>query len=322
MFDYRFFYIFAVVLTVVAAFGVAGAGMAMAGDDYVWTSSQGDPHNWKNDLNWAGPEGYWPGETSVDDTATIPWLGSGDYPDLAESVEIAKLSLLYIENSGGGKLTVDGIAAVLTINGRDGLALQQQTVLTIGDDGGRIAFKQGGDLVLDGHIRSLYTGGEEDEANIEFAGTTVTSGCGYIIGLGRVYLLRTPTDRDALLILGPDNGLYGTLDIQVALVNRGVVDATNPEDEDEPHALRLYCEPKLGPGDWRVTGGGTGTSMMIIETPVVGSGNLLVGPNSILRVFGHVSLYGTLTAGPDSHVTIGKGLMFDVDRFELSGCPD
>lgn len=167
----------------------------------------------------------------------------------------------------------------------------------------------------------MYDDEQADKAVIQFAGTTVTSGCGYIYGRDRLYLRRPVGDRNTVLVLGPDNGLHGGLRIDLALVNRGVVDPTDPEDANGTHWMQLYCQPKVGPGDWRITAGGTGTNTMVIDTPIVGTGNLVLGSSAILNVNAHVSLYGTMTAGPGCYITVGKGIMFDVDRFPLADCP-
>jgi len=123
---------------------------------------------------------------------------------------------------------------------------------------------------------------------------------------------------ETVLVLGPDNAIYGSVDIWGPLVNHGLVDTNHPTLNGR--TIVLYCDPKVGAGDWKVTGGSVqNPNTMEIYAPVAGTGDLEVGANGLLIVHRHFSLYGTATIA--GTVNVDQDVMFDVGVFAPVDCP-
>ena len=118
----------------------------------------------------------------------------------------------------------------------------------------------------------------------------------------------------------PNNAIDGSFNISSPLVNHGVVDPWHPTTDG--HTMTLQCEPKVGAGDWKVTGGTSGSpNTMVIDTPIAGAGDLVVGSNGVLEVHRHFSLYGNATISALATINVDREIMFDVGVFAMVGCP-
>lgn len=134
--------------------------------------------------------------------------------------------------------------------------------------------------------------------------------------------------HEATLILGPDNTIAGTVRVNAALVNHGLVDPNNTTDQTVNHKIRLTCEPKVGPGDWQATCDDCDdeeedeNNILSVEAMVVGTGDLTVGTQGVLNVKRHMSLHGDFEiAGKWAKIQIDPHIIFDVDRFTSDLCP-
>ena len=81
--------------------------------------------------------------------------------------------------------------------------------------------------------------------------------------------------------------------------------------------LELQCNPKIGAGNWAVTG--TGNRMKIV-TPVAGTGNLSVA--GTLDVERHFWLHGTFFMGSGATINVSKDVVLDVGQFQPMECPE
>jgi len=136
-----------------------------------------------------------------------------------------------------------------------------------------------------------------------------------------------------VLVLGPDNSIHGSAFVTIALVNNGLVNPEDPISGGTGDKITLTCNPKLGAGDWKVTCADCDAvnekNTLLIEAPVVGTGDLVVGHHGLLQVKRMLSLHGDFemsTDADDDFVIGGKievepGVLFDVDRFTSLSCP-
>ncbi len=134
--------------------------------------------------------------------------------------------------------------------------------------------------------------------------------------------------RYSTLVLGPGTSIRGNVVVTVPLVNNGVVNPDHP-DGGAPNSIWLRCAPKIGAGDWVVacTDGEAcdedTVNRLIVETPVVGSGNLTITEYSIAEIRRHFSLYGNLNvSGAVAGILVDENMMFDVDRYTYVSCPE
>ena len=109
------------------------------------------------------------------------------------------------------------------------------------------------------------------------------------------------------------------------LVNHGLVDPNNP-DGGTGDTITLTCDPKIGDGDWQVTctdcDEDEEKNTMIIKTPIVGTGDLVVGHHGLLQVKRLLSLHGHFEmSGTKAKIEVDKNVLFDVDRFSSTSCP-
>jgi len=186
----------------------------------------------------------------------------------------------------------------------------------------------GGRITLDGRIVGQH--GVSQAGGVIFGGghTYITVGTGMFLGDPGVNLT-TPADdyRFSTLVLGPGTSIRGGVTIAVPLVNNGLVDPDHP-DGGALHTVHLICAPKIGAGDWKVscTDGqactGNTVNRLIVEAPVVGSGDLIITSHGIAEIRRHFSLYGILVVtGELAGFLIDENVMFDVDRYAFSSCP-
>jgi len=130
---------------------------------------------------------------------------------------------------------------------------------------------------------------------------------------------------EAVLVLGVNNAIEGNMDISLPLVNNGLVTTDIPGVDNFADTIHLWCEPVIGAGDWQATGGGSGDGQrnwLVVDTPLAGSGDLVVGEYGGLKVHRHLTLSGTLTVERRARIEVDKEVMFDVDRFVPENCPD
>ncbi|RJP33201.1 MAG: hypothetical protein C4547_12840 [Phycisphaerales bacterium] len=317
----RYWTILAVLLVSAAASG--------SGTDYTWTGAE-DSTTWKEPGNWLPlDDSGWPGQDPAD-TATVPHIqGDAYYPLVPlDTIELAALTLTY-DQYGGSQVNFEpstSSRSALIVTGRDGLVVGQSCTITIAK-ARSLQLSGGGQYVIDGVIDGGSTA-LLAEPHLVFGGsgtddtTHVLAGTGSIRGSAALVLL--PYSADNVVVLGYDNAIYGSVKVGVALVNHGVVDATIPGSQNGGHVLRLYCQPKVGDGDWKITGNENFSSddVLLVDTPVAGSGKVIVGQHGILDVNVHFSVYGTMTMEPNATIVVAPGVMFDVDRFQKTGCPD
>ena len=153
----------------------------------------------------------------------------------------------------------------------------------------------------------------------------ITTGSGKIIGTG--YLRLLGHNSKAVLVLGPDNAIHGSATIWPQVVNYGLIDPNDPVSglTPYPHTIKLLCEPKIGPGDWQVTGGGSEQGQenkMEVWTPIAGTGDLTVGEHGVLLVHRHLSLYGQFFMDKGARIEVDEETVFDVHRFSPASCPE
>lgn len=103
-------------------------------------------------------------------------------------------------------------------------------------------------------------------------------------------------------------------------VNYGAIDPQIPNGAGG-HIMFLHCEPKLGPGQWSVTGGTLYENTMEVWTPVAGSGGLTVASGGVLHVHRAMVLYGSSSVSGGS-VTVDAEVLFDVGGLDPEGCPN
>lgn len=309
----------------------AGAmtAVASAGTTFTWT---GDVSmNWKLSDNWL-PDTAWPGQNADDDIVIVRFqFGMVNMPEkpTGGTTTIAKLDILYNSGLGqGATVTVmpagPWIFNAIKITERDGLTVETDCQLILGgqaegNDYAEVLLAGGGNITLDGVIE--FAGAvSELELTSTNEQTSVIIGSGSIRGteLGAI-------NGSDVLVLGPDNAINGSVDIFVPLVNHGEVDPDIPGVTNYGDTITLYCEPKVGPGLWSISGSGSGQgeqNTMVIYAPVAGTGNLVVGANSVMDVHRHFSLYGTYIVGSGALIRVDQHIMFDVGRFAPEACPD
>ncbi len=319
-----------VMLAVLPVVALLAAPASADQTTFTWTRG-GGTDNWEDASNWfADPQPNplrWPGEGAfVDDIVIVRWeFGMGDDVEVVKpngdaSITIAELRILY--NQTFNKWASVTIAPrggdqfhEIEVTARDGLTVEEDCVLTIGgsdaNPNATLRLSGGGDIMLDGTI--LLNGADDgDQSALQFNPspgnsdeTYVTRGCG-AIGAPEPGWITSGGDQ-VVLVLGPGNTIYGDVILALPLVNQGLV-------ETYGGTLKLVCEPKIGPGDWSVTGG-----TMEVLAPVAGTGDLLVAGD--LNLHRHFSLYGNLTQVGGSVITIDQDVMFDVGEFDATGCP-
>ncbi|RJP30817.1 MAG: hypothetical protein C4547_16235 [Phycisphaerales bacterium] len=297
------------ILIAILALPAAGA----SGEDYTWN---GTGTAWNNQAHWNSDEGGYPDDES--DTATIPFVESRVYPNLTTTLTIKALTL---GNNGANEGAVLTLTANLTVAGKNAVSVAEFAHVDLGDD--RLVLTGGGLIVLDGWI--------EDGA-VDFLGghTYETTGSGGFLGADFVMEL-TPSGFPSAetLVLGSGNWIRGSAIVRVALVNNGLVD---PNDNvsvgtEVNDTITLTCAPKIGYGNWSVTCDDCDEpgemNTLIINAPVVGTGNLTVGHHGFLDVNRLMSLLGDFDqSGAYSRVSIAAETVFDVDRFSCIACPE
>ncbi len=310
------------VLFLVAFGAVVPPPAAMADQTtFTWNGSQNNDV-WENVDNWdANPTPStprWPGEESqgenpiLDDIVIVEWIatnlndrwpvkGAGD-------IIIAELHVRNVPQHPASA-TLPGSSSenhVIYVTDRDGLTVETGCTLTIGGGGtypnAEVQLYGGGNIALGGTLEFAGAGSQLELSGID--NTYVTSGNGAIVGDAAGWITAPDT---TVLVLGPDNGIYGDVTITAPLVNHGIVDT-------DGGTINLWCEPKIGPGLWVVDGG-----IMNVWAPVAGTGNLVV--DGTLNVHRHFSLYGSLTQGVGAVIDVDTNIMFDVGVFAAEGCP-
>jgi len=299
----------------VLCMAIALCGTAQ-GTDYIWDAGAHPDPSWHLAANWDLP-GY---PDDDEDTATIPWHPLGNYPEITVGNITIKALTLETNASGDGGADL-WIGKELTIEGRDGLTVEEDATLRIGYNT-RLYLNGGGTIVLDGRIEAVA-----DLAYVFFAGphTYVTTGDGIFLGTTPCTPLNLCQSGPSTLVLGPDNGIHGSAFVTIALVNKGLVDPNDP-DGGIGDTITLTCEPKIGDGDWQVTCDAcdedSEKNTMIVKTVVVGTGDLVVGHHGLLQVKRMFSLHGDFTmSGEKAKIEVDKNVVFDVDRFTSQSCP-
>ncbi len=232
-----------------------------------------------------------------------------------------------------GTLTLDTNRR-LTIEGRDGLTVQDSATLRVGQKCWLI-LQGGGTIVLDGTIKGVGGVPPDSEGTVVFkpndnyptsSHTYITTGSGMFLGATGLRLFPPVGSAIETLVLGPDNAIHGTVLITIPLINHGLVDPNNPIDGGTGDTITLECDPKIGDGDWKVTCDDCDEddekNTMVILTPVVGTGDLTVGHHGLLQVKRLFSLHGDFSiSGVKAKIEVDPGVPFDMDRFPSQACP-
>jgi|GEM_PF-1211066 len=297
----------------IALIGFAGAVTSAMAEEVTFTDGGQDNH-WHTSANWN------PAHPPTDeDKAIIPQnltclIYTGGQDAEAKWVDLA------------GTLTI-GNNKKLTIGGRDGLTVQAGGVLRIGSDS-NLFLDGGGVISLDGRIDGVGAGNHGSTVSFQYSHTYITTGNGVFLGSNSVKPLRLFSGKADTLVLGPGNAIHGTVDITVALINRGVVDPNDviSDEENINNTIRLLCETKIGDGDWQVTctdcDENDEWNTMEVLTSVVGTGDLVVGHHGVLKVKRLFSLHGQFEmSGTKAKIEVDKNVLFDVDRFSSLSCP-
>ncbi len=284
-----------------------------SGADYTWN---GAGTAWESASNWDSAGGGYPDDS--EDTATIPHLVGAHYPILGDNVTIKSLTL---GNNGVGAGAELSLAADLTIAGKSALSVAEFARIDLGND--RLVLTGGGLIELDGVI---------EDGHIDFAGghTYETIGTGTLLGANFVMELTPSLYPSAeTLILGSGNAIRGSVTIRVALVNNGLVDPndTISAGTQVGDTITLTCAPKIGSGHWSVTcddcADPEDSNTLVVDAPVVGTGNLTVGSYGFLDVNRLMSLLGDYNQSGDyARVSVAANTVFDVDRFSCIACPE
>ena len=151
--------------------------------------------------------------------------------------------------------------------------------------------------------------------------TYVTRGSGSIRGIGTGRTLADVIQiTGGVLILGPDNEINGQVRLLPLTVNYGAIDPGYTNSAGG-HLMRLTCEPKLGPGEWGVTGGSVNNNIVEVWAPIAGSGGLTLNGGGFLLMHRSMVLYGSLVANGGS-VSIDPEVLFDVGGLSPTDCPE
>jgi len=295
-----------------------------AATDYVWTFGAAPDNAWDNEDNWSELSGYPDGP---EDTAEIPFIDDDpeSYPEIDFGSAQTGVLTLRKENGGDGGAMVRLVTtnAGLTVLKRNGLVVEENAQVRVEASNAEFELSGGGRIMLDGRIA-----GEGGRVVLGGGHSYITVGSGMLLG-DPSFELTTPADdyRFSTLVLGPGTSIRGGVTITLPLVNNGLVDPDHP-DGGAPYAIHLICAPKIGAGDWKVscTDGqactGNTVNRLIVETPVVGSGDLIITRHGIAEIRRHFSLYGILVVtGELAGFLIDENVMFDVDRYTFSLCP-
>ncbi len=317
------------IVTLVLALGlraVAQETQCPGGTTYTWLGE---------DERWGFPDNWSPAQVpGSDDIAYIPSvdLQTQKFPEISSAnVTICALQMAKTGTSDP-TLTikkVQNVMRILYIGGRNGLdigancnlVLEKQTMLTL---------LEPGTVKLDGKITF---GGENvnEKAYITIPpGATMLTGSGSIVGKvgnhssyfypGVGYILGPPLSREAVLVVGKNNALYGDMVIDVALINNGVIDPNAQESPTYGRRMYLRCAGKIGTGDWNVTGGASGgegnanRNKLILEVDAASSGDILIGNYGTLVVNRHFTVSGTMTVEGNGEFQVDRNFLFDVHR--------
>ncbi len=282
---------------------------------YTWL---GNNSNWSASGNWS-PTGV-PGS---DDVAYIPSVDLQTQAFPVISGGDASVCALKMEKTGNDSPTLtlayaSGSGWALNVGGQNGLDiranceihLQQGATLTLGSPGA---------VTLDGKIVFKASTSTKRPTIFFPDGATILKGSGQILGeyRGRLY---GPTgyEPQAWLVVGPDNALYGELQIEVGLINNGIVDPVgglNTENITERY-ISLNCTPKTGSGQWNITGGTEEIKHAIyVNVDLNGTGSIKVGSYGRLYVNRHISVAGGFTMEGNGKYTVPRLTLFDAHRF-------
>ncbi|MCG3130593.1 MAG: hypothetical protein FLDDKLPJ_01358 [Phycisphaerae bacterium] len=313
---------------VCACLGLFGAAPEVQADCtnpplYTWI---GENTNWHDVDNWGPNQNHIP---TTGDAVYIPSVDSNLYPVItSNSVEICALELDKSDPEGSAPtVTVDEHASTyntLTVTGRNGLVVGANCAIRLMKHGGLI-LEAAGTVELDGRIVFADSAVQQRPFLTLPAGATMLTGSGMILGRDddsgdeeEFGLILGDGQHESWLVVGPNNGLHGSLWIDVGLVNNGVVD---PNAQDAPtygRRVYLYCLPKIGSGRWDVTGGASGENQenkLIVLAPVAGTGSLKVGAYGLLDIQNHMTGFKKLELEGNAQYSVLQNVLFDVNRF-------
>ncbi|MCC7291507.1 MAG: hypothetical protein IT449_05535 [Phycisphaerales bacterium] len=287
---------------------------------YTWL---GGNENWFLNTNWS-PNGV-PGS---DDIAYIPSvdLQNQKFFPIISSGHAAVCALVMEktdeEAETGPTLTLQwasGTAWNLNVGGQNGLIVGPDCEIRLEKDM-TLNLLSPGTVQLDGSI--VFKSSLPDKRpTINFpTGATILKGGGHILGeqLGRLWST-AGYQSQSWVVVGPDNALHGEFHIDVGLINNGVVDPVGGLSEGQgitQRAIYLTCTPKMGSGQWNITGGTADINHAIyVNVDLTGTGRIKVGNYGILYVNRHISLGGGFTMEGNGKYIVPRLTLFDAHRF-------
>lgn len=278
-----------------------------------------------NDSNWFATGNWSPaGVPGSDDVAYIPSVDIGGglaFPVISGGD--ASVCALKMEKTGDDSPSLTLAYASGT---GWGLYVGGQNALDIGADceihlqqGAKLNLLSPGAVTLDGNIVFKASTSSRRPTIFLPVGATILNGGGQILGeyRGRLY---GPEgyEPQAWLVVGPDNALHGELQIEVGLINNGVVDPVGglTTENITERFISLNCTPKMGSGQWNITGGSEEIKHGIyVNVDLTGTGSVTVGNYGILHVNRHISVAGGFTMEGNGKYIVPRLTLFDAHRF-------
>lgn len=282
---------------------------------YTWLGNNSD---WSASGNWS-PTGV-PGS---DDVAYIPSVDLQTQAFPVISGGDASVCALKMEKTGDDSPTLtlkfaSGSGWALNVGGQNGLDIGAECEIHI-EKGGVLNLQSPGAVTLDGTI-VFKTSIVEKRPTIFFPeGATILKGSGEILGEYRGRLNGPEGyEPQAWLVVGPDNALHGELQIDVGLINNGIVDpigGLTTENISERY-ISLNCTPKMGSGQWNITGGTEEIKHAIrVNVDLAGTGSINIGSYGVLYVNRHISVAGGFTMEGNGRYEVPRLTLFEAHRF-------
>ncbi|MCC7292348.1 MAG: hypothetical protein IT449_09845 [Phycisphaerales bacterium] len=283
-------------------------------------------YTWQGDENasWSVPQNWdLDAVPGANDIAYIPSIPGGQqFPEISGSG--AQVCALQLKKTGSRdpQVTVKSGSGeqVLYIYGQNGLDVGAGCEIRLEKDQS-LSLISPGIVKLDGKI-VFKSSQDQERPNIFFPeGATILQGSGQILGETRGRLFG-PGGNEELgwLVVGTGNALYGELQVEVGLINNGIVDPLISPN-DHPAVVSLTCMPKLGSGQWNITGGTeTYRNRIDVNVDVASTGTVTIGNYGELHLNRNMMVSGGITMEGNGKFVVPWFILFDVRQFATMVC--